>query len=306
MRVILVGAVDSSMVALEAMVGVPGCQVDAVVTLFPEFAGRHSDIADLAGAAVARGIPLVEVKNVNHADALERLAAWDPDYIFVIGWSQICGEEFRALAPGRVIGYHPAALPRLRGRGVIPWTILNSEPITAGTLFWIDDGVDTGDILDQAFFHVAPDETAASLYRKHMEALQTMLHRSLRALAAGNLPRRRQDERCATFCARRTDADGEIDWSAPAESVVRLIRAVSRPYPGAFTNSRSGQLRLWAAEALQGGHGHLGAAGQVVWRDADLFAVRCGDGNLIRVTEWSSEAAGRPPILHARLGAHVS
>lgn len=304
MRAILVGAVESSQVALEAMVRAPGCQLDAVVTLLPDLAGRHSDIADLAGAAAAHGIPWLQVRNVNHADALDQLAALEPDYIFVIGWSQICGEAFRALAPSRVIGYHPAALPRLRGRGVIPWTILNAEPITAGTLFWIDDGVDTGDILDQAFFHVSPDETAASLYRKHMEALRTMLDRSLAAMVAGDTPRRRQDEGCATFCARRTDADGEIDWTAPAQSVLRLIRAVGRPYPGAFTTCRSGEVRIWAAEALQGGHCHLGTAGQVVARDAEQFTVRCGDGNLIRVTEWTSESA-RPPILHARLVAHA-
>src|SRR3546814_17829006 len=78
-----------------------------------------------------------------------------------MGWSQICGPAFRALFPDRAIGYHPAALPRLRGRAAIPWTILQQEPITAGTLFWIDAGTDTGDIADQQFFHVAPDETAA-------------------------------------------------------------------------------------------------------------------------------------------------
>ncbi|MEW9857037.1 methionyl-tRNA formyltransferase [Novosphingobium sp. M1R2S20] len=305
MRAILVGAVDSSMVALDAMMHAPGCQLAAVVTLLPELAGRHSDIADLAGAATRHGVPLLEVKNVNHEDALARLAAVEADYIFVIGWSQICGEAFRALAPGRVIGYHPAALPRLRGRGVIPWTILNAEPITAGSLFWIDDGVDTGEILDQAFFHVAPEETASSLYSKHMEALKTMLQRSLAALANGERPRRKQDERCATFCARRTDADGEIDWSAPADDVLRLIRAVGRPYPGAFTTCRSGEVRVWSAEPVQGGRRHLGAAGQVVARDDTSFTVRCGDGNLVRATEWTSET-DRPPILHGRLSRHAA
>src|SRR3546814_7956697 len=68
---------------------------------------------------------------------LDAIRAADADYVFVIGWSQICGREFQAAAHGQVIGYHPAPLPRLRGRGVIPWTILADEPITAGTLFWI-------------------------------------------------------------------------------------------------------------------------------------------------------------------------
>src|SRR3546814_4028654 len=99
----------------------------------------------------------------------------------------------------------PAPLPRLRGRGVIPWTILADEPITAGTLFWIDDGVDSGPILEQAFFHVAPDETAASLYARHMRALGEMMTRALAALATGSPPRLEQDERYASWAAKRTD-----------------------------------------------------------------------------------------------------
>src|SRR3546814_2322762 len=111
-------------------------------TVFPT--RRSSDLADR-----------------NAADVLEAVSALAPDYVFVIGWSQICKPAFRQAAGGQVIGYHPAPLPRLRGRAVIPWTILLDEKITASTLFWIDDGVDSGPILAQRYFHIAPDETAA-------------------------------------------------------------------------------------------------------------------------------------------------
>ena len=74
-----------------------------------------------------------------------------------------------------MVGYHPAPLPRLRGRAVIPWTILLDEKITASSLFWIDEGVDSGPLLAQRFFHIAPDETAATLYARHMTALDAML-----------------------------------------------------------------------------------------------------------------------------------
>src|SRR3546814_10841959 len=122
----------------------------------------------------------------------------------------------------------PAPLPRLRGRGVIPWTILADEPITAGTLFWIDDGVDSGPILEQAFFHVAPDETAASLYARHMRALGEMMPRALAALAPGSPPRLEQDERYASWAAKRTPEDGRLDWRQNAIDIDRLIRAAGR------------------------------------------------------------------------------
>src|SRR3546814_18147932 len=86
-----------------------------------------------------------------------------------MGGSQICKPAFRQAAGGQGIGYHPAPLPRLRGRAVIPWTILLDEKITASTLFWIDDGVDSGPILAQRSFHIAPDEKAAILYRQRSE-----------------------------------------------------------------------------------------------------------------------------------------
>src|SRR3546814_424272 len=152
MRAILAGAVESSRVALGAIARTPGWTLPLVISLPRDLDGRHSDFADLSGPARAAGAEFLATRNINTPETLDAIRAADADYVFVIGWSQICGREFQAAAHGQVIGYHPAPLPRLRGRGVIPWTILADEPITAGTLFWIDDGVDSGPILEQAFF----------------------------------------------------------------------------------------------------------------------------------------------------------
>jgi len=301
MRAILVGAVDSSQVALEALARSSGWTVAAVVTLDQGLNGRHSDFVDLGPAAAKAGCPVIRVDNINRDAALSAIGAVVADYIFVIGWSQICGPHFLDLAKDRVIGYHPTALPRMRGRAAIPWTILNDEPITAGTLFWIDHGTDTGDVLDQQYFHVAPDETAATLYAKHMEALSAMLDRSLPALADGRTPRRQQNEACATWTARRTPAEGRIDWSAPAENVLRLIRASGRPYPGAFTQLGETPLQIWAASYAPLGNRHCARPGQVLETCNDGFTVMCGANTAIMVTDWSG--ASQTPRRHALLGA---
>lgn len=298
MRAIVVGAVESTRVAVRSLANAPGWHVDAVITLPPDLAGRHSDFIDLAPDAAATGADLVHAADSNAPSVIDLVATRRPDMVFVIGWSQICRPAFRAAAGDRVIGYHPAPLPRLRGRGVIPWTILLAEPISAGTLFWIDDGVDSGDILAQQFFHVAPDETAATLYARHMAALGQMLDSSLAALAAGDAPRTPQDGRHATWAARRTPADGRIDWQRPAAEIERLVRAVGRPYPGAFTTARGEPLVIWASEPWPDSPRHAASPGQVVACDAESFVVRCGDGSALRVTEWE----GRGPALHARVG----
>jgi methionyl-tRNA formyltransferase len=301
MRAILVGAVESTRTALQRIVSAAGWELVALITLPPGQAARHSDFVDLAPDAAAAGASIIHAADSNAGDVVDAVAALAPDIVFVIGWSQICRPAFRTAAGGRVIGYHPAALPRLRGRGVLPWTILMAEPITAGTLFWIDDGVDTGDILVQRFFHVGAEESVTSLYARHLEVLGDMLDEALADLAGPAPPRRRQDERFATWAARRVPEDGAIDWQRPAPEIARLVRAVGKPYPGAFTTAKGERLTIWGADAV-GGHGHGAAVvGQVVARRPGDFDVRCGCGGLLRVTEWQNATQAMPP-LHSRLG----
>lgn len=286
MKIALVGAVEGSLCALRAMIA-EGFAPAVVATLAKDLSVRHSDFVDLEPLAQEHDIPVVRVRNINDADATASIRAAAPDYIFIVGWSQICGPAFMQLAPERVIGYHPAALPRMRGRAVLPWTILNDEKITGASLFWMDNGVDTGDILEQRFFHVAPRETARTLYDKHMLALDAMIRSSLRSLSSGNAPRRKQDEACATYAARRRPDDGRIDWSAPAKAIDRLVRAVSKPYPGAFTDHANKRLVIWQADYVSQ-HAYHAIPGQVVEVGDGWFDVVTGDG-LLRVNEWEGE-----------------
>lgn len=300
MRALLIGAVESSRVALDALSRSADWTNAAVVTLDDALSHRHSDFVDLGGEADRLGCPVIRVGNINADIALDRIGAVDADYVFVIGWSQICGPKILDRWDGRVIGYHPAPLPRMRGRAAIPWTIMSGDAISAGTLFWIDGGTDTGAILDQQFFHVAPLETAATLYAKHMRALATMLDRSLPALANGEVPRIPQDEECATWAARRTPQDGRIDWTCPAETVLRLIRASGRPYSGAWTEAGGASLQIWSASLCASGGRYLARAGQVIGTTAEDFTVMCGGATALRVTEWTSPDQG--PRLNAFLG----
>lgn len=286
MRAVVVGAVESTRVTLKALAENSRWTVSAVVTLPASLAGRHSDFVDLAPDARACGATLIAAPNSNAPDVVEAVRAAQADYAFVIGWSQICKPEFRAAAGGQVIGYHPAALPRLRGRAVIPWTILLDEKITGSTLFWIDDGVDSGPILAQKFLHVAPDETATTLYARHMTALDEMLRESLDALADGRAARVAQDERYATYAARRTEADGLIDWRAPAADIERLVRAVTRPYPGAFTHLGGERLTIYAAELWPDARRHAAQPGQVIEKRGGALAIACGAGAIL-ATDWT-------------------
>ena len=291
MRIALVGAVESSRRALEVLVGA-GRPPLAVVTLPTDRASRHADFVDLRPIASKVGIPVLATSDVNAPDTRAALASLRPDHLLVIGWSQIFRPELLAVPLRGCLGYHPSALPQNRGRGVIPWTIVQGLTSTAGTLFWLDEGTDSGDVLLQDRFPVDPDETARSLYDKHLRALERMLPRALDLLETGNPPRTPQHHERASFCAKRVAGDGAVDWTRPAHEVWTLIRASGDPYPGAFTSLDSQRVFLLEAQYV-GPAPYWGFPGQVQAIEPDGVLVQCGDRGHVRLSTVRVE--GRPP-----------
>lgn len=301
MNTVFVGAVEGSLAALGAICAA-GHLPRLVVTLPPELAHRHSDFADLAPVAEEYGVPVHFTANSNTPETLEAIAETEPDLILVIGWSQIVGKDFRALPRLGCIGFHPADLPRLRGRAVIPWAILLGESEMGSSLFWIDAGTDTGDIAAKARFRVDPETiTARELYDRHLAALTDLLPDLLMRIAAGDVPRSPQDEAGASVCARRRPEDGRIDWTASAKDIHRLIRAVGPPYPGACTEDADGnRLVITKARYTPRQNYYIGMPGQVQDVDGRSFTVSCGDGGCLDILEWSG--ADAPPRRHTTLG----
>lgn len=302
MRAVVIGAVESTRIAIECIARSPGWSLPLVVTLPPELANRHSDFVDLSEPARSTGAKIFTVANGNAPESLSAINASSPDFVFVIGWSQIVRPELISIARHGTIGYHPAPLPRMRGRAVIPWTILSGEPITGGTLFWIDEGVDSGPILQQGFFHVAADETATTLYARHMALLERLMADALAALSTNAAPRMVQDERFATWAARRTQESGRIDWAHDAWAIDCLVRAVARPYPGAKTRLATSDqdITVWQTRIAPSARRHTAREGQIIARNSNSFTVLCGGGTALEVTEWDCGRAAPPP-LHAQL-----
>jgi methionyl-tRNA formyltransferase len=298
MRIALVGAVEGSLVAFDALVAA-GMAPSLLVTLAVDHSARHSDFVDLTGPARAAGAAVHLTKNINAADTIASIKAERPDLTMVIGWSQICGSEFRAIARLGTIGYHPAPLPRFRGRAVIPWTILANEKETGSTFFWLDEGVDSGPIVSQRLFPVAPDETARSLYEKHKQALFEMTPLVVSAVAGGGNVGTPQDESVASYCAKRRPEDGIIDWNQAADDVLRFIRAVGDPYPGAFTFDAGDKIVIDKARPFARQGRYIGLTGQVQTHTDFGFTVLCGDGSTIEVTSWR----GKKPKIHNRLAS---
>ncbi len=290
MKSILVGAVETTRIAMETLIqkGVPPA---TLFTLPVSKSSRHSDYVHLEPMAVEHGITVITISNVNHTDVLEKIRCIQPDYSFVIGWSQICRAEFLNIARLGSIGYHPAPLPENRGRAVIPWTILQGQSHTGSTLFWMDEGADSGDILCQEIFPVDSAETASTLYQKHCDSLRRMFNQMVPDLIIEQGKRQPQDHSKATYCAKRIANDGLIDWSLPAKAIWQLIRAATKPYPGAFTFYQGRKLIIWEADLIGTGP-YWGVPGQIQQIDEGGVLVQCGDSQHVLIK--SAELKNHP------------
>ncbi len=304
MRIVLIGTVESTSVTLEALVAGGHAPV-GVVGLEVARAARHSDFVDMGARAADHGLPFLGVVSANSDDAVAWIQALDPDWIIVVGWSEICRAPLLSKARRGGIGYHPAPLPALRGRAVLAWTILLGLTETAGTLFTLEATVDSGAILAQQHFAVDPRETLPSLLQKHMQALAQMWADLLPRLSQGPVAGVVQDEAQASYCARRVADDGRIDWRADARSIDRLVRSITAPYPGAFTCLDDHKLIVWEAEVWDGPR-HFGLPGQVVETKSADVLVTCGGGGAILMRRWDWADGAEPQRLRVNDRFEVS
>ena len=225
-----------------------GGRLDLVLTLPDKWAAKKSGRVYVDDFCGAHGIDLVKVKNVNDPEAIQAVREHEIDWLFIIGWSQIAHPEMLSAPRRGALGMHPTLLPQGRGRAAIPWAIIKGLEETGVTLFQLDAGVDTGPIVAQERIPLSPRETAAELYEKVSEAHRTLIRRIWWDLAEDRLAPTPQDESRASVWPGRTPEDGQIFPSMTVGEADRLVRATTRPYPGAFWSEGGKTLRIWSGE----------------------------------------------------------
>ncbi len=254
--------------------------VRAIFTLDERFAAKVSDFEQFGAIAEKHGIPLFKVRNINEPENLHKIKELEPDIVFAIGWSQILSNQLLAIPKRGCVGMHPALLPKNRGRAAIPWQILLHERESGLSFFCLRSGVDNGPIIAQKRFRLAEDETATTFYGKIVRLGREIIRENFKALAAGKARAREQDESRATYLAKRTPADGLIDWDKSNADVYDLVRATTKPYPGAFTYYNGRKLVVWSADVVRGNR-FIGVPGQVLDIGKRGAVVACGSGNVL-------------------------
>ncbi len=302
MRILFVGAVEFSRHCLQEVLGCGG-NVVAVFTLADKDAAFHADYAHLSDTAGLHAVRTYEIDNINAPQTVELIRSLRPDVILVFGWSQIVSKEILRIPPLGCIGTHPALLPLNRGRHPIVWALVDGLTDSGLTFFYLDEKADSGDILWQKAFPITLEDDAGSVYRKIEALASEAIRKLLPQLESGTAPRTPQDHTRATYRRKRTEEDGEIDWSTPSMGIHNLIRALTRPYVGAHTYIDGTRVFIWQAR-LPAGPGPQEALslgpGTIFNRTEAGIDVRTGDGNLL-IAEYESENSV-PLVVGARLG----
>lgn len=241
----------------------------------------------VAELARAKGIEPLTAEDPRAPAVLARVETARPELLFSFYYRGILPKKLLELPRLGAFNIHGSLLPKYRGRAPVNWAVLLGEKVTGATLHWMTERADSGDIVDQQEVSIGPDDTAFDVQRRVTAAAVQVLERRLEQLKSGSAPRRPQKEAEATTFGKRSPEDGRIDWTRTAGQVHDLVRAVTHPYPGAFTDIFGGKTYLWKT-GLPGLGAHDNFPGQIRTEGGTLY-VACGDDRYVEVLRLQKE-----------------
>ena len=282
MRIVFIGTGEIGVPTLKALLNSEH-EVVGVVTQPDKAVGRAQKIeatpikkALLSGGPGGRALrfPVLQPAKIKDPQAIQDIRAPAPDVIVVVAYGQILPRGVLEIPRLACLNLHGSLLPRWRGAAPIQAAIAAGDRETGITVMYMDEGLDTGDILLQRKVEILPSNTGGSLHDRLAQVAPEALLESLRLLAAGNAPRIPQDNALASYAPKLKREHGRIDWSESAETIERKIRAFN-PWPGAFMKLTGRNLKIFSASAVDLG----GKAGEILRSDKDLI-VATGKGAL--------------------------
>ncbi len=251
MRIVWVGFHEEGILAFESLAASRWKPI-AALTLNEKRKSRRSAAVNYSEICNTNSIPLHEIGLINSAKPKELLRALSPDLLIVIGWSQILDEEVLRIPSIGTIGAHASMLPHNRGSAPVNWAIIRGETESGNSLMWLNPGVDTGELIGQRSFPIQQTDTCKTVYAKVAVTNREMILELLTELEAGNRPGKPQPKSDEELLPPRAPEDGLLDWSCDAKDIYNFVRALTRPYPGAFTYIRSTKCLVWRAALLEG------------------------------------------------------
>ena len=277
LKIAFIGCVKLSYDAFNHLL--PNEAVELVGVVTKKESPLNSDFCSLEPPAKEANISCFLADGKKLSEVANFLKTLKPDVIYCFGWSHIIKKEILEIPALGVVGYHPAALPKNRGRHPIIWALALGLSETASTFFLMDEGIDSGDIISQETVAISKSSNASTLYEKLTSVALKQIDVFTDQLSSGKLVRLPQDNSQSNYWRKRSKKDGEIDWRMSAQSIYNLIRALTRPYVGAHCLYEEKEIKIWAA-ALRNEKFPNIEPGKVIKVVDSRVLVKCGDGVL--------------------------
>lgn len=279
-----------------------GIEVDIVVTIDPQI-GRTQQVAgyyDLAEFSVSKGIELVlaPAYNLKTEYCQTLLLPLNIDVALVMGWQRLLPDWLLNSLSCGAFGMHGSnrPLPHGRGRSPMNWSLIQNRDIFFTHLFRYRPGVDDGPIVDVQRFEINDFDSCLTMHHKNTVAMIKLVGKNIDAITEGAVQLKAQNERYVSHYPKRTAEDGLIFWQDATSDIYNLIRAVTRPFPGAFTFNSvapNQKLTIWSAQPfdrfLEWPDSEFGEILEVF--ESDSFVVKTGDGTLL-VTDYVGQRIG--------------
>jgi methionyl-tRNA formyltransferase len=278
MRIVYIGIVDFSYHCLSQLLKNQG---DVVGIITSRNHKNNSDYYDLTPTSVQHNIPIHYCRNVNDPETMKWIKDRKPDIIFCWGWSQLIKAELLSLPPMGVLGVHPALLPQNRGRHPLIWALLLELKESGLTFFFMDEGADSGPILSQKRFEITSEDTANTLYEKIKELATIQIAEFLPCLISNDYNTVIQDSEKANYWRKRSVKDGMIDWRMNGVAILNLIRALTKPYPGAQFNYKEQTITVWGAHRYRQETSSNIEPGKIFFTSERKPVIKCNDGAIV-------------------------
>lgn len=246
-KVVFIGALENGRIVLQSLLKHPDVDVVAAYTYTDDIQKKKP-----CGTIFDDIYPNIrKVQRLSEGD-INAIKELRPDLIFVAGWSQLLPSALLAAAAEGCIGFHPSKLPKDRGRSVLAWQIAEGYTETALTMFYLSEGVDSGDIIGQEIIPIDESDFIKDILEKVNQATYNLMITYLPMLLKGNAPRIPQDHSKATYRRLRKDNDSHINWDRPVQEIHNLVRAIAPPYPCAYTLFKGKRLQVLSGYIVRG------------------------------------------------------
>lgn len=235
------------------------------------------------------GIPFVINENINSDGFISYLKGLSCDMFVSMSFNQIFKGDILSLPPLKTINCHAGKLPFYRGRNILNWALINDEKEFGVTVHYVDEGIDTGDIILQNCYSISDSDSYATLLeRSYIYCAETLIA-AIKAIQTGNVQTINQNTIHPTgfYCPQRRSGDEKLNWNQSSREIFNFVRAICKPGPEARTFINGNEIRINRVELIPEAPAYRAVPGAVLKKDKDFLIVKTSD-TFIKVTDWNA------------------